>query len=890
MRTSTRFPAPNPMNVSRCLVAFLTLGLVSAAFQSTARGEAAKAEDLETLPGFKVELIRTADPATEGSWISIAKDPQGRLLVGAEKTEPISRLTIKDGQVTNAEILKIPLSEVMGMLFAFDSLYINGRGIGPEGKDVFGLWRCRSTNHDDNFDKIEFLREWKNGGGDHGAHAILLHPDGKHLTVLCGNFCEQPPDVSPNSPHRHYADDLVLPRAEDSNGFGAGHKGPGGSVYRMDPDGKNVMLVSSGERNTYDVAYNHDGELFGFDSDMENDWGLPWYRPIRVFHATSGADFGFREGSAKWPEYYHDSLPAAVTIGIGCPTGVTFGEGAKFPAKYQRAFFIEDWSYARLIAVHLSPDGSTYGGSWENFLAAKTLHQNVVKTPLNMTGIVIGADGAMYFTTGGRHTQGALYRISYTGTEPTAPADLHDAKGEDARALRHEVESFHGHEDARALRVAWPQLASTDRFLRYAARIAIESQPLAQWKFRALAERNPEAALTILLSVARLGVAPDAERITGDLEQRPRSEVDTQADLFQALSRFPLAKLKSEEQQLEKLRIIEVSIARQGLPSPEVAAPLIAELSPQFPAKTIPLNRELCQILIALKAPKTIERALQLTADAPTIEEQFSYIFALRTATEGWTPDLRRQYFAWWINKRTEAQHPDAMLRWFPEAGRDYADGMSFNNFYIKTRQTAIDNVPPQELPAYKSVIDLWAEPVTVRYRPLKQRAFVQDWKMADLEGDLEKVGHGRDYVQGKDAFYSSQCLLCHRFGKDGGSVGPDLTAIASRFSRHDILESILEPSKVISDQFANTEFTMKDGNVLVGRVVAETDDKVIIRPSMLASEMQEVKKADVKTREYSKISPMPPGLVNMLSREEILDLLAFLEASGKKDGAPFKK
>src|SRR5579871_191177 len=110
------------------------------------KGTAASPEALETLPGFKVELVRTADPATEGSWISIAKDPKGRLLLGAERKEPITRLTMKDGQVVQAEILKIPLTEVMGMCFAFDSLYINGRGHTPDGHELFGLWRCRSTH------------------------------------------------------------------------------------------------------------------------------------------------------------------------------------------------------------------------------------------------------------------------------------------------------------------------------------------------------------------------------------------------------------------------------------------------------------------------------------------------------------------------------------------------------------------------------------------------------------------------------------------------------------------------------------------------------------------------------------------------------------------------
>ena len=307
--------------------------------------------------------------------------------------------------------------------------------------------------------------------------------------------------------------------------------------------------------------------LFGFDSDMEWDWGTPWYRPIRVFHAISGAEHGFREGASKWPEYYPDSLPGTVTMGIGCPTGVVFGDGAKFPAKYQRAFFIEDWTYGRLIAVHLSPEGASYGGTWENFLAPKSLHAKEGKTPLNMTGIIIGDDGAMYFTTGGRHTQGALFRITYTGAESTTPADLHDAAGDDARALRHQLEAFDGHEDAKAVDFAWPQLSSADRFLRYAARIAIESQPIEQWKSRALAETNPTAALTALLAVARLG-GPES-----------------QADLFKALAKFPMAQLKGEAQQLEKLRVIEVALSRQGKPATDLSAPLIAELSPLYPAK-----------------------------------------------------------------------------------------------------------------------------------------------------------------------------------------------------------------------------------------------------------------------------------------------------------------
>lgn len=855
------------------LTTLLALSLASIASSLLpARADVAAPEALETLPGFKVELVRAADPATEGSWISIAKDPKGRLLVGGERKEPISRLTIKDGQVEKAEILKIPLGEVMGMLYAFDSLYVNGRGNAPDGHEVFGLFRCRSTHGDDEYDQVELLREWKGGGGDHGAHAILLNPDKKHLNIVCGNFVDVPPDVLPTSPHRNYADDLVLPRAEDGNGFGAGRKPPGGFVVRLDPDGSHLELFASGERNTYCVAFNHDGELFGFDSDMEWDWGTPWYRPVRVFHAISGADHGFREGASKWPEYYPDSLPASVTIGIGCPTGVVFGTGAKFPAKYQRAFFIEDWTYGRLIAVHLIPNGASYGGNWENFIAPKALHGGGAKTPLNMTGLVIGDDGAMYFTIGGRHTKGALYRVTYSGSESTSPADLHETAGADARALRHEIEAFDGHEDARALDLAWPQLASADRVLRYAARIAIESQPIEQWKSRALSETNPAAALTALLAVARLG------------------GTESEGDVLKALARFPITTLKDEAQQLEKLRVIEVLLSRQGKPAPELAAPLIAELSATYPASTVSLNRELCQILLALDAPDTISRTLKLLAAAPTQEEQLNYVVHLRTITNGWTPELRRKYFGWWAIKRNANQHPDFVKQWFVDAGRDFSDGASFNNFLVKMRRTAMTNTPQPELVSLQSVLDSWAEPLPKIKPSKKQRSYVKDWKVADLESDLDQVAHGRNFAQGQDSVFAVQCLLCHRVGEEGGAVGPELTAISSRFSRRDILESIIEPSKVISEQYTNTDITLKNGDTLTGRIVSEDGDKIVVRPTMLAPEMKEISKADIKSREVSKISPMPPGLLNMLTKEEILDLLAYFEAAGHADGAPFKK
>jgi putative heme-binding domain-containing protein len=836
---------------------------------AAASGEATPADALATLPGFKVELLKSADRNTDGSWINLAKDNKGRLLLGGQRNQPVTRITLKDGKIANTERLDLGVTETMGLLYAFDSLYIDGYGNAPDGKGTFGLWRCRDTDGNGAFGKPEFLRGWEGGAGEHGAHGLVVGPD-KKIYAVCGNFTSIPTDLLPSSPHRNYADDLVLPRAEDGNGFGAGKKPPGGFITRMDADGKNCELFASGERNNYDIAFNADGELFGFDSDMEWDWGTPWYRPIRVFHAPSAADQGFREGTAKWPEYYMDSLPPVVNIGLGSPTGVIFGAGAKFPAKYQKAFFVCDWTYGRLIAAHLTPHGASYTGTWENFVAPKSLQGEGAKTPLQLTDVVIGDDGALYFTIGGRNTQAGLYRVSYTGRESTAPADLHDAADADARALRHKLEAFHGKQDAHAIEFAWPHSSSPDRFIRYAARIAIEFQPVAQWKDRALAETQPDAAFAALLALARYGenAAPD---------------------IFKALGKFPFAKL-SEPQQLEKLRVLEVCISRQGKPATELAKAAAGELDQQFPAKKELLNRELCQVLLALGSPGAIAKTLKLLATAPTQEEQLVYIHHLRTIATGWTPELREKYFDWWTKDRTNAKHPDYVLKWFEDAGRPYGNGSSFNGFLVKLRRDAIGTLTPDEQTKLEPVLAKWQEPEMKIKTPKKQRSLVKEWTMADLEPALPQIAHGRNFARGKEAFEAVQCLLCHRFGNDGGAVGPDITAVSSRFTLRDILESIIEPSKVISEQYATTEFMMKNGDLVTGRLMSETDDKVIIRPNPLSTDTQDLKKADIKSRDLSKTSPMPPGLVNILTKDEILDLIAYLASGGRKDAGMFKK
>jgi putative heme-binding domain-containing protein len=826
-------------------------------------------EALDTLPGFKIEHVFRANGQTNGSWISMANDPQGRLLLGGQRNQPITRLTLQQGKVVKDETLSIPITEVMGMLFVDQILYLNGAG--KDGK--YGLYRCEDTAGDGSYAKVELLREWRGGAGEHGAHAIVLGPDRK-LYVVCGNFVDVPTDLAPTSPHRSYGDDLPLKRAEDGNGFGAGRMPPGGYIARLDLDGKNCELFSAGQRNTYDIGFNADGELFGFDSDMEWDWGMPWYRPIHVFHSVRGGDQGFREGSAKWPEHYPDSLPQSTTIGIGCPTGVAFGTGAKFPAKYQKAFYICDWTYGRLMAVHLKPQGAGYTGTFENFVAPSGLRTGQGKVPLNLTDCVVGADGTLYFTIGGRGTQASLFRVVYVGDEaavPLAPTALQNQDGAAARTLRRELEALNVNPDPAAVEKAWPHLSSDDRYIRYAARLALERNPLSQWQSRALAEKNPQAALTALLAVARLAPA------------------DAQPALLQAVAGIKSKEL-SEQQLLDKLRVIGVSIARQGVPTAAAAQPVLTDIDALYPHRSEAVNRELCQILLALDAPQAVTRTVALLQQAQTQEEQIAYVMALRNVKTGWTVATRKPYLAWW-NQGRSTNHPERVVTWFKQAGIGFNNGASFNNFLLKAHEEAKFTMSPDEITALSDILTAYAAGQARKPVPsLANRKLVKEWTTADLQPLLEQVGKARNFNRGRDVFYEAQCSSCHRYGDQGGAIGPDLTAVGARFKRQDLLESMTEPSKVLSEQYMNTSIETTDGQVIVGRVIEETPEKVVVRTNPLEEKSVTITKSQIETRTPSKVSPMPAGLLNTFSKDDILDLLAYMESQGNSNHPNFRR
>ncbi len=825
------------------------------------KGNPLGANTITVADGFKAELLYEVPKEQQGSWVSLTTDGQGRLLASDQGEAGLFRITISDSsEKTSVEVEKMPvdISGAQGLVWHNDSLYFNRNG--------GSFYRVADSTGDGLLDTAEEL-PGANGGGEHGNHAVIVAEDGKHLYVDSGNSTILPDESTiSGSRVQGWDEDLLLTREWDANGHARGRLAPGGWISKFNPDTKTHDIISMGYRNQYDITLNRAGDLFTYDADMEWDLGTPWYRPTRINHALSGSDYGWRSGSGKWPEYYEDSLPALVNIGPGSPTGVVSGLGSKFPEKYQDAIFALDWTFGTIYAIHLTPDGAGYKAEQEPFCFG---------APLPVTDAIIGRDGALYFTIGGRNTQSALFRITYTGDESTEPVSG-DLPGEKARELRRSLEAFHDTENVDAVATAWPHLSSNDRWLRHAARVAIESQPPERWADTVINEENPQARITGAVALARQG------------------DASHQTTLINSLLDLDPATL-SESEFLGLLRAYALTFIRLNPPSDTQREAIIAKLDAHLPSKSNDVNTELVRILVYLESPTVIEKTLEMIANRgeaivpewtelaqrnsryggrvlamlanhpPTHEVH--YAFMLRNLRDGWTLEQRRDY-----------------IEFINEAAK-YPGGNSYAKFLTGVRDEILGQMNNTERAELADISGESFNPVP-DFEITPPQGPGKNWTVAEAANHARKSGkaiRGADFHSGRNLFHAIGCAACHRFDSLGGDIGPDLTTVNNKFDINYLLESIIEPSKVISDQYGSKIVTMKDGAIHSGLVV-ERGEAVDVYPA--AKTTEELKPATLKLSEIAKIeetpvSQMPPMMMNGLNGDEVRDLIAYLLSGG---------
>jgi putative heme-binding domain-containing protein len=370
-----------------------------------------------TPPDFVIERVTPAGKTD--SYVAMTFDAQGRLAVSKENDFPRLLLDRDGDGVFEAEsILSQDVSNCQGLWFDGPVLYgacaLAGpaapRAPGSQTVPAAGIFRMADTNGDSHADTLETLTI-AGRMQEHGPHAIRRTPSGSWMVMMGNNETIADQNLDLSSPVLQNVAGQFLPTLGTG---GSRRQGAHSALFEWVAAERRFRVFSGGNRNSYDFAYNLAGEAFLFDSDHEPDFGMPWYREVRTAHQILNGDYGYRDTTGKYPAFYVDSLPPVRDVGRGSPVGVETYQSYAFPREYFDNLLEADWSRGRILYTTLTPAGATYTARPD---PAEIVHGE----PLNVTDLEVGPDGMLYFSTGGRLTQGGVWRLRYTGARPPQP-------------------------------------------------------------------------------------------------------------------------------------------------------------------------------------------------------------------------------------------------------------------------------------------------------------------------------------------------------------------------------------------------------------------------------------------------------------------------------------
>ena len=415
-------------------------------------------EHLRVPEGFSVTLVADDDLAHNAYALTV--DARGRPVVSGPGYIRTLIDDSGDGRADRAVLFSSsPASGAQGLYFDGPHLICTGDGALRFLADHDGDGRA-----DDEGVVWAALR-----GGEHGAHAVRLGPDG-WFYVVCGN-------------------DTGVAAAHVTRDGSPVARPSSGTLLRVARDGSSADVVAHGFRNPYDADFHPLGHLLTIDSDGERVHHLPWYAPTRLFDVAQGMAHGWLEAGwvRSWsrPAAYFDNVERLVEMGRGSPTGAEVYRHRQFPARYRDGLFAACWTLGRIYFIRLEPEGASFRATAEVFLESQG------DTGFAPVDLAVDPAGHLLVAMGGRGTRGGVFRVRYEG-----PAEA-DSATADANHAR------------------FDRTSPGDTLTVAAARDAVlaADQPLASWSrahWVPLAERLGPAPFVTAIEETR---RPAAERI-----------------------------------------------------------------------------------------------------------------------------------------------------------------------------------------------------------------------------------------------------------------------------------------------------------------------------------------------------------------------------------------
>ncbi|MCB1121523.1 MAG: c-type cytochrome, partial [Verrucomicrobiae bacterium] len=353
----------------------------------------------------------------------------------------------------------------------------------------------------------------------------------------------------------------------------------------------------------------------------------------------------------------------------------------------------------------------------------------------------------------------------------------------------------------------------------------------------------------------------------------------------------------SEEGLLIVLRIYERLLGRNNPDLKALVEDHRSRLRILLPHSSSRVNRELSRILCFLNDTAVIEPLLLLMQQdqgekdivgTSLVERNLRYGAPMLAMMQA-APLIERMHHAQmllWLKKGWSLDQRRRYFELIVDAIQTSKGGNGYETFWKQILDLARNDLSPEELERFSTI---WAPLDQVQPLP-EPEGPGRLWELDYLMSRIEKGIQGRDFENGKMMYAAATCSTCHVMGNKGGLVGPNLTSVGQRFTVHDLLESIIYPSKAISDQYQMTTFTLRSGEVVSGRVYSKDSNKTVVAPNITKpSELRSIPNDQITSVSQLPVSTMPPNLLIRLNEDEVLDLVAYLMAGGQPEHGVFK-
>ncbi|MGE9270720.1 MAG: c-type cytochrome, partial [Verrucomicrobiales bacterium] len=411
------------------------------------------------------------------------------------------------------------------------------------------------------------------------------------------------------------------------------------------------------------------------------------------------------------------------------------------------------------------------------------------------------------------------------------------------------------------------RLSSDYRVSRFVARTELERQGAMSALSQLNSTEKPWEVIQAAMAVARMDAEAHGSAVISALVGLEWSELN-------------------KAQKLNWLRAAGLVFARSAGATPHDRAQVLGKVDPMFPASDEEVNAELCRMLCYLEAPGVVGRTLALmdTAPPPVAPDWLAlaernvrygsavtkmvealppasvihYVYCLRAVPGPWKRDERERFMTW-LDRLETKSGGDSYVGFIKDLRRETLNGATAEEReWLDKREPVASRDPLADLPPVKGPGRVWT---------IEEVVEVVDEGFADA--DLEN---------GEKMYRAAMCAACHTIGGQGGAAGPDLSTVGGRFAPKDLAEALIEPSKVVSDQYAFEVITRQDDSQVFGRVLEEKDEHLLVAINPFDfSQTVEVESNQVKSIKPSPVSPMPGGLINRLNKEELRDLFAYL-------------